>query len=127
MCTQTPSAEVALPLDPRAASVARAFLRDAACATHHARVLDDAQLLVSELVGNGVRHGGPPILLRVECVETDGLQVSVTDGGPGEPQRREAGPDAENGRGLTLVDYISDAWGVEAGEHGKTTWFRLAG
>lgn len=127
MCIETPPSEIELPLDLRAAAVARGFLRHAACPVHHATVLNDAQLLVSELVGNGIRHGGPPIILRVECVGSGDLEVRVTDGGDGVPQPRAAAEDEESGRGLRLVDYISNAWGVAPSDPGKTTWFRLTG
>ena len=60
MCEATPAAEITLPDHEHSARRARAFLSEAYCALHHARVLDEAQLLVSELVTNAVRHGGPP-------------------------------------------------------------------
>ena len=117
--------ETTLPLDPRAASDARRFLRSAICREHAASVLDGAELLVSELVTNGVRHAAPPITLRVQCDGSSGLQVSVSDGGTSGPVPREARADAESGRGMTLVDYISDDWGVLPHEDGKTVWFSI--
>lgn len=93
---------------------------------HAASVLDSAQPLVSELVTNGIRYGAPPISVRVDCDGSDGLRVTVSDGGTsGLPTPRQAGADEESGRGMTLVDYISTDWGVEAHEEGKTVWFSL--
>ena len=124
MCEVTPSAELALTLEPEAASTARGFMREAACLTHHARVLQDAELLVSELVANGIRHAAPPIVLRVDC-DGASMQVCVSDGSPALPRVLRVPPEAVSGRGMALVDFISEQWGVEPSEHGKTTWFRL--
>ncbi len=58
------------------------------------------------------------------------MRVSVSDGLPAEPRARTADLDAEGGRGLALVDVLSDRWGVreEAEESvtGKAVWFELA-
>jgi len=126
VCEATPAAEITLPDHEHSAREARVFLSQAYCAEHHGRVLDEAQLLVSELVTNAVRHGGPPVTVRVECVGVEGLRVSVSDGDPRPPVRRDVEPEAEGGRGVALVDILSDRWGVEAGEPGKTVWFVLS-
>src|SRR5919112_4897579 len=112
MCAVTPAAEVRLPTTAKAPGTARAFLRGAACTAHNARVLDEAELLVSELATNAVQHGTPPVRLRVECDGTQGLCVSVSDEDPASPTAMDAGPDDESGRGIRLVDVISDRWGV---------------
>lgn len=125
MCDVTPAARFPVPMDARAAGLSRQFLREALCTTHHARVLDDAELLVSELITNGIRHGAPPVVLEVSCDGSDGLQVAVSDGNPDAPEHRKAVEDAESGRGITLVDLLSDDWGVDPRADGKTTWFRL--
>ncbi|WP_432523093.1 ATP-binding protein [Kineococcus sp. SYSU DK006] len=126
VCEATPAAEITLPDHEHSARRARAFLSEAYCALHHARVLDEAQLLVSELVTNAVRHGGPPVRVRVDCDGSAGLQVAVSDGSRKPPVRRTAAPEAEGGRGVALVDIISDRWGVEHAESGKTVWFVLS-
>lgn len=127
MCAVTPPAQVRLPDGAQAPATARAFLRGTACLRHQAQVFDDAELLVSELAANAVRHGAPPIILRVECDRDEGLRVSVTDGNPEPPIPREAGPEAGSGRGLRLVDVISNHWGVHYPRpgDGKEVWFQL--
>lgn len=127
MCDVTPVVEIDLPLDARAAGEARAFLRQAACTEHQASVIEDAELLVSELVSNGLRHAAPPLRLRVRCDGGARLIVSVSDGSHTDVTPRAAADSAESGRGLTLVDYISDDWGVENTEDGKVVWFSLVG
>ncbi|MGI5143941.1 ATP-binding protein [Streptomyces sp. CA-106110] len=91
-------------------------------------LVDDATLIVSELVTNAIQHsGGRQVTLTVAVV--DGwLRISVQDEMPGEPAVRTAGSDAERGRGLFLVESIADAhggaWGTTDG--GATTWCSLA-
>ncbi|WP_380159641.1 ATP-binding protein [Kineococcus sp. R86509] len=126
MCTITPSAKVILPLDSHAPKVARNFLTQALCVAHHAGVRDEAELLVSELITNGVRYGAAPLVMQLICEGPAGLRISVSDAGPGEPAPRQAGIDDESGRGMTLVDVLSKEWGVEASEAGKTVWCCLA-
>ncbi len=128
MCAVTPPAQMRLPDSAQAPATARAFLRGAACSTHQAQVFDEAELLVSELATNAVLHGAPPIIVRVECDGSEGLRVSVTDGEPRSPIPQEAGPEDGAGRGIRLVDVISNRWGVHPhpGE-GKEVWFQLRG
>lgn len=123
-CTMSPR-QVTLPSDATAPGIAREFLAQACCGSHEAGVVEEAQLLVSELVTNAVRHGAPPIELQVRCAGGDRLQVRVRDSHPGVPRPREADLDAEGGRGLMLVDLVSDAWGHEEDLDGKTIWFTL--
>lgn len=127
MCDVTSPAEVVLPLDVGAAARSREFLRTAICSTHHVAAIEDAELLVSELVTNGLRHAAPPIVLRVECESADSLRIAVRDGSQTLPYVNRAQPEDEGGRGLFLVDYISDEWGAEPTTNGKVTWFRLHG
>ena len=128
MCTTTARAELQLPTSSTSPALAREFARRSGCSEHALEILDDALLLISELVTNSVRHGGPPIVLAIEC-DGDGLRVLVRDGAPELPTPRVAADDDEGGRGLTLVDLIASTWGVDAvhDEHGpgKQVWFEL--
>ena len=124
MCQDTPRAELRLPLSDDAPAVARDFLRSSSCATHHSEVVEDAVLLVSELVTNSVKHGGPPVVVGVDC-DGDALQVRVRDGSPAMPAPRDALQTDESGRGLALVKTISADWGVDPEADGKHVWFVL--
>lgn len=128
MCTATARAEIVLPRTTTSPSRARAFARSAECSEHATEVLSDSLLLISELVTNSVLHGGAPIVLAVEC-DGDSVRVSVRDGSPVPPELATRGPDAEDGRGIALVELLSDAWGVApvSDEHGvgKEVWFTL--
>jgi anti-sigma regulatory factor (Ser/Thr protein kinase) len=125
MCTQTPPATAVFAMDVRAPGRARQFVAAAFCSMHASGVLDEAELLVSELVTNAVRYGTPPIWLRVECDDSHEMVVRVADADPAPPTLMEADWADESGRGLALVDVISDDWGVESLPEGKQVWFRL--
>jgi anti-sigma regulatory factor (Ser/Thr protein kinase) len=128
MCDTTEGAEILLDPASTSPAEARRFARASGCTEHAAEILDDALLLISELVTNAVKHGAPTILLALEC-DGDGLRVRVRDGAPDLPQPRSAPEDSEDGRGLTLLAAIADAWGMEpiVDEHGpgKALWFEL--
>lgn len=124
MCGSTPRSECELPVSWEAPQLARTFLRNASCQEHQAAVLEDAVLLVSELVTNSVLHGGPPVVVAVDCDETT-MRVRVRDGSTDMPELREPGVSDERGRGLSLVAKMSDAWGVERDPGGKYVWFAL--
>jgi anti-sigma regulatory factor (Ser/Thr protein kinase) len=124
MCQATPRAQRELPVSPAAPALAREFLRSSSCVAHHSAVVEDAVLLVSELVTNSVLHGGPPVVVAVEC-DGDALQVRVRDGSTSLPERRHALHGDEGGRGLELVASLSAAWGVDPVPDGKHVWFVL--
>ncbi len=124
MCQTTPRQERELPVSREAPALAREFLRGATCAEHHSEVLDDAVLMVSELVTNSVLHGGPPVVVAVDCTE-DTLQVRVRDGSSELPAARDAQQTDESGRGLALVAEMSADWGVDPVADGKNVWFVL--
>lgn len=96
--------------------------------------VDDAALVVSELVGNAVRHGaelpGGGLLARWQLhgTQQEGtqLRVEVVEGGPGPgPQAGRADSDAESGRGLELVRAIAARWGSRAAPDGTAVWAEL--
>jgi len=92
---------------------------------HAAPSRDHADLIVTELVTNAVRHGAPPVTLSLDCAEGDGVMISVTDTDPRAPELRDVPPDALGGRGVLLVDQLSKAWGVRTHAGGKTVWTQL--
>jgi anti-sigma regulatory factor (Ser/Thr protein kinase) len=89
---------------------------------------DDAVLLASELFGNSVRHsssGLPGETVTVTAC-TGSVRVEVTDrSGPGLPQLRPPGNDAEGGRGLGIVAGLATRWGARRRGGRTMTWFEL--
>jgi len=125
MCTVSAPVRLSMPMDDHAPGRARLFLAEAHCPAHNTSVLDEATLLVSELVTNAVLHGAPPITLEIECDGAAGMQVRVSDGSEAPPALRHPDDEDEHGRGVVLVDLLSDAWGVDPTPNGKAVWFRL--
>jgi anti-sigma regulatory factor (Ser/Thr protein kinase) len=91
---------------------------------------DDAELLVSEIFGNSVRHSGSGAAGETVTVAVrvgDGMvRVEVTDrAGPGTPELRPVGRDAEGGRGLQFVAALAVRWGSRRRGGRTVTWFEL--
>lgn len=84
---------------------------------------------MTELVANVVRHVPDRRCTVLVLRQTEGVRVEVTDRSPQLPAvPLDLSPEAEGGRGLLLVDAVTDKWGVEPrGATGKTVWFECAG
>ena len=82
-------------------------------------------LLTNELVTNAVLHADSDITVMV-CMDKGVVRVEVADGSTRTPSDPHYGGEAQTGRGLTLVEKVSDAWGVTKRSGGKTVWFEVA-
>jgi len=94
------------------------------------RVVEDARLVATELVGNAVRHASPlsngTVLVRWQ-EEDSTLVLSVCDGGGlTEAEQVEAAPYDVDGRGLKIVNALSSKWWVEHTSQLHTVHVRLA-
>ncbi|MEU0603975.1 ATP-binding protein [Streptomyces sp. NPDC006393] len=91
-----------------------------------AETVDDGRLIVSELVGNAIRHA-PEAWITLNLMQIgDRLLVEVTDGSAARPVVRRAGLQEEQGRGMHLVQAMASAWGARRDGPGrKTTWCTL--
>jgi anti-sigma regulatory factor (Ser/Thr protein kinase) len=85
---------------------------------------DVLALLTSEVVTNAVLHGVGPLTLHLVASPVR-VQVEVDDAGRGVPVVRPADQEALGGRGLRLVQGLSESWGVDRHAAGKTVWFRV--
>ena len=87
--------------------------------------VDDATLLVSELVTNAVKYGPEEETIRLIVEQDDRCtRFTVHDLGLGPlPEMRAADDPAPGGHGLRLVDALADRWGVERGS--TRVWFEL--
>lgn len=94
-------------------------------------VVDDAVLIVSELVTNAM-----PTDLNIPICESkiglyltshsDGyLLIEVTDSKQAAPKRRRPKPDSESGRGLSIINALSADWGHYFDSRVKTVWAKL--
>jgi diguanylate cyclase (GGDEF)-like protein/PAS domain S-box-containing protein len=87
--------------------------------------LERARLLASELVTNSCCHADGPIDVMVSAL-ADGIELLVSDAGPGftPEERLPEDLDGENGRGLMLVDLLSNQWST-GGEGAPWVWVRM--
>lgn len=119
--------EVVLPSRPESAGAARRLAHSVVVWQWglSPQLAEDVVLLVSELVGNAVRHTGARTFgLRMHC-RRGRLRVELRDPSRGLPCLMPVREMDVSGRGLFLVDTLSDRWGVDLWPLGKTTWFEM--
>ncbi len=83
-----------------------------------------AAQVLTELAANAALHARTAFTVHL-VLEPSALLVEVTDSSPVPPQRRRYGTEATTGRGIALVESLSDTWGVESSPTGKTVWCRV--
>ncbi|GGU28407.1 ATPase [Streptomyces daghestanicus] len=119
-----------IPNDPRAVTVCRRTLRLVLTVHGLIGLVDVAELLAAELVGNAVLHTEGPAALRV-CWSGRVLRIGAWDADPEPPPGggEMAHAEDEGGRGLALVRACSDLWGWQplsrSGDRGKYVWCEL--
>ncbi|WP_416530092.1 ATP-binding protein [Streptomyces coelicoflavus] len=118
-----------VPNDPRAVTISRRTLRLILTMHGLIRLVDVAELLAAELIGNAVLHTKGPAALRVRWSPPETLRIGAWDADPeppGAPARLADVADDESGRGLALVKACSDLWGWQPlsrfGNRGKYVW-----
>jgi serine phosphatase RsbU (regulator of sigma subunit)/anti-sigma regulatory factor (Ser/Thr protein kinase) len=79
-----------------------------------------AELILSELITNAIRHGAEPIRVRLLYGRT--LICEVSDASNTAPHLRRAASTDEGGRGLFLVAQLSQSWGTRYLPEGKVIW-----
>jgi len=84
----------------------------------------DIELLISELVANGVEHAETQVDVRIAVTPTT-IRIEVTDRDPGLPVTRSPEANESSGRGMRIVDQTATRWGVQARRTGKCVWFEV--
>ncbi|MFF9241148.1 SpoIIE family protein phosphatase [Streptomyces sp. NPDC014801] len=112
------------PGDAEALTQARHMIRAAVRSWGGRERADEIELVADELITNALMHteGAAIVTLRVLNGADRRLRVDVEDSSSALPRRREAGVQGVSGRGLLLVDLLTDVWGVEARGGGKCVW-----
>ena len=120
------TAHVDVPLDARAPAAARNAVRAVLSGWRltDRDWLNCTTVVVSELVTNAVRHGGGCLAVQVSAHDRQ-VTVKVADGSSVAPRRREAGRDDLGGRGVQIIEALTERWGVEEHEGGKRVWALL--
>jgi anti-sigma regulatory factor (Ser/Thr protein kinase) len=127
----SPSVAVLLPYTPSSVAVARRRLTsDLDAAGIYETAVCDAAIVVSELLSNAIRHAAPLPDAQVQVtwsIDHDALRIAVSDAGDGPlPRVTEPAPGAPGGRGLGIVESLSDRWGVLREDGVTTVWAQLA-
>ncbi|MGK5533768.1 SpoIIE family protein phosphatase, partial [Streptomyces sp. URMC 129] len=106
--------------DPVAASHARKHIREQLAAWDLEELEMTTELIVSELVGNVIRHATGPVALRLLRSRT--LICEVSDGSLTTPHIRHPSVTDEGGRGLQLIAAMTTRWGTRYTDTGKCIW-----
>jgi hypothetical protein len=129
-----PTATCLLGPRPESVKTGRGFTRATLAEWDMPALTDAAELVVSELVTNALRHGIPSAcqLVSEPCVrlrllaQAPFVMCMVTDPGTDIPVLRESGPTSESGRGLNVVECCSVRWGWHLlDDGGKVVWALL--
>jgi anti-sigma regulatory factor (Ser/Thr protein kinase) len=117
------SCQVGLAAQPVSASRSREFVRQHLSEHGLAQLVDDVELVVSELATNAVQHAGTPFTVFLHAFE-ETLLLEVEDGSWTGPFLAVIAKDlAVNGRGLSIVNALSRDWGVDPhADGGKSVW-----
>lgn len=111
-----------LPAQPTSASQARAFVRQHLGEHDTSHLVDDVELIASELATNALGHAQTPFTVTLAAFP-ESLLLEVSDGSPSTPRRVAAAPLDPTGRGLTIVALLSRDWGVTRQNDGhKSVW-----
>jgi anti-sigma regulatory factor (Ser/Thr protein kinase) len=113
------------PRDPESVGHARRFAAQVLADVPRA-LFESIELMVSELTTNSIRHGRAGFELTITNT-AQMVRVEVTDRAGGTPRKLSPPPEQPTGRGLKIVDLLSDTWGVDWAEgSGKTVWLTVS-
>ncbi len=109
--------------EAKSVGAARHFVRDV-LREQPRETVEAAELMTSELATNSVRHAHSDFELAIHCSRRD-IRIEVSDNGQGQPTPRSPAPHERSGRGLRIVQELSDTWGTVSSRNGKMVWFTL--
>jgi anti-sigma regulatory factor (Ser/Thr protein kinase) len=102
---------------PESAGRARRLTRDALTRWGLPALTDDAEMVAGELTANAIAAATPaggtlPSIIFTLCHQPPGLRITIWDNGPGHPAPATPGDDTETGRGLAIIDALTNhQWG----------------
>ncbi len=111
-----------LPNSTRSPALARLLVRQALMDCPPG-VSDSAELLVSELVTNAIRHAETELVLRIALAPR--MRIAVEDTSADPVHVRLATLDGDQGRGLAIVEALASTWGWASTATGKQVWFEI--
>jgi anti-sigma regulatory factor (Ser/Thr protein kinase) len=108
---------------PESVPAARRFVRGA-LRDQPRDLVAAVELMATELATNCVQHAQTSFELTIDHGRRQ-LRIAVRDTGPGKPVPRSPTPRERTGRGLLIVEAMSDSWGIDPSASGKTVWFTV--
>jgi anti-sigma regulatory factor (Ser/Thr protein kinase) len=108
---------------PESVAGARHFVRNL-LSEEPRETVEAAELMVSELATNSVLHADSDFELAI-LRSREEIRVEVSDHGRGQPVPRSPTPQEQSGRGLQIVQALSEDWGIIPSPGGKLVWFTL--
>jgi anti-sigma regulatory factor (Ser/Thr protein kinase) len=116
-----------LPAFPEALRAARQWTRGALQDWQLSESTPTVEQLVSELLANSIEHARTASVgvCLIDLDQTMLIEVDDTDA-ERLPTRKSPSVDDTSGRGLLIVEELSDRWGVRVNNHGKTVWCEVA-
>jgi anti-sigma regulatory factor (Ser/Thr protein kinase) len=117
------SPERQFPPEPAAVAETRSFV-DAQLAHLPESTRSVAALLVSELATNAIRHAGSGFTVSIATTPA-GVRIEVFDAAAVPLVARDPSPSEPSGRGLQIVNRLSQEWGTTTHPNGKSVWFVL--
>lgn len=111
--------------DPALVRLVRSFVARTLRQWELDTLVNDAQLLASELASNAVLHARTEIRLTLRSDGAGWLRVEVQDHNSRMPTQLAFTDDATSGRGLAIVERVAASWGVARDGDGKTVWAEL--
>ena len=120
------SHETLLAAEPRSAGLAREFVCLHLLAHHLPHLVEDMRLVVSELATNAVVHAQTPFLVTLSG-RSGTILLEIEDGSTSVLLPRKSGVMDTSGRGLAIVELLSQQWGTRAVPGGcKSVWASFA-
>jgi anti-sigma regulatory factor (Ser/Thr protein kinase) len=117
---------VELPATLHSAATARAVIRAILPGWGLRPIVDDAELIVSELVSNAVEHAPGSATYELEVVQRGGgIRIYLADGSSIKPVIAALAHDRPRGRGLRIVEALTTSWGSDDHKGGKRVWVDL--
>ncbi|MER6380739.1 ATP-binding protein [Streptomyces sp. NPDC001127] len=124
--TGAPGYSETMPCEPESARRARQLVAAALSTWGVSELADVGELIVSELVNNSVNHTNcRAIRVLIRWERSDMVRIGVADKSRDVPVLGKPNDEAEEGRGLLLIDSMSQNWGYDRMSWGKVVWAEL--
>ncbi|MFE7460596.1 ATP-binding protein [Streptomyces sp. NPDC012600] len=124
--TGAPGYSETLPCRPESARRARLLVSMALKTWGFSAWTDTGTLIVSELIANAVTHTRCRLArVIITRVGSGAVRIAVADTSGSTPAMASPAGDAGSGRGLLLVDALSDRWGYRLHRSSKVVWAEL--